>query len=333
MRPYYLMRVRSVSLLAATLLLLACSEKVEVGVPAATAQTPASGAAAGTGAGAPGTATPGAGGPGTAGSGASVQGATATPGGTPATPPANLPPVSITSVRAQQRDFPVVLRANGSVTPLSSVDVRAQMSSVITRVHIKEGQFVKRGELMFTLDARADEANVARAMAQLQRDQASLADAQRQLARSKQLLAQNFVSQGAVDTAQAQVDAQTAVVATDRAAIDAARVPLSYARIVAPSSGRVGAIVVYVGSAVVANQTSLVTITQLDPIAVSFNLPQRHLQKVLALQGKGGAQVLATLPDAGDRPVTFGALGSTEKVPMMELITPIARTSRGKTMK
>lgn len=212
-----------------------------------------------------------------------------------------MPPVTITTARALVRDFPVSLKANGTVTPLMSVDVRPQMSSVITKVHFKEGQFVKAGDLLFTLDARADEANVARAVAQLARDQASLADAQRQLARSKQLLAQNFISQGAVDTSQAQVDAQTALVATDRAAIAAARVPLSYAMVKAPNAGRAGAVVVYPGSAVIANQTTLVTITQLDPIAVSFNLPQRHLQDVLALQASGGAVLVANLPESNDK--------------------------------
>ena len=147
------------------------------------------------------------------------------------------------------------------------------MSSVIIKVHINEGQFVRKGDVLFTLDSRTDQANLAKANAQLAKDLAGLADAGRQLARSKQLVAQNFVSQGAVDTAQASVDSQTAAVAADRAAIDAARVPLSYARIVAPSSGRVGLIPVFAGSAIQANQTPLVTITQLDPIAVTFNLP------------------------------------------------------------
>ena len=221
-----------------------------------------------------------------------ASGATALP--TP--PPA--PPVSVTTARAQQKDLAIVLQTTGVVSPLSSIDIRSQVSSVITKVHISEGQFVRKGDVLFTLDSRADQANLAKANAQLSKDLASLADAGRQLARSKQLLAQNFVSQGAVDTAQASVDAQTAAVAADRAAIDAARVPLSYARIVAPSSGRVGLIPMFAGSAVQANQTPLVTITQLDPIAVTFNLPQRNLQDVLAILKKGDGKVRAVLPES-----------------------------------
>lgn len=212
---------------------------------------------------------------------------------------ASAPPVSVTLVRAQKRDMPVLLEATGAVAPLSSVELRPQMTSVVTQVHIREGQFVRAGELLFTLDSRADDANVAKVKAQMVRDEASLADARRQLARSRELLAQNFISQGAVDGSQAQVDAQTALVAADKAALDAARVSLSYARITAPSAGRVGSIPVFVGSAVQANQTTLVTITQLDPIAVSFSLPQRHLADVIAALKDGGSEVVATLPDKG----------------------------------
>jgi RND family efflux transporter MFP subunit len=225
--------------------------------------------------------------------------APAAPSSAPASAPVPAgPPVSVTTVKAKKRDLPILIKSTGTVTPLTSVDVRAQVSSVIAKVHIHEGQFVKAGELLFTLDARADEANVAKARAQLAKDKAALADAQRQFARAKQLLAQNFISQGALDTSQAAVDAQTATVAADQAAIDAARVPLSYARITAPNAGRAGAINVFPGSAVQANVTTLVTITQLNPIAVTFNLPQRNLPDALAALKEGGAPVTATLSDA-----------------------------------
>ncbi|MDB5999300.1 MAG: putative efflux rane fusion protein precursor, partial [Rhizobacter sp.] len=156
--------------------------------------------------------------------------------------------ISVTTVKAVKRDYPVVLEANGTVAALNMVDVRPQVATVVTQVHIKEGQFVKAGQLMFSLDNRADQVNVTKAQAQLAQNQASLADAQRNLTRSTELLQQNFISQSAVDTAKTQVDAQTALVASDRAAIEAARVGLGYTRISAPSSGRAGAINVYPGS-------------------------------------------------------------------------------------
>ncbi len=202
----------------------------------------------------------------------------------------------MTVVRAQQRDFEVQLDATGAVSALSSVELRPQVSSVIKKVLIREGDFVKAGQLLFTLDVRADEANVSKAKAQLERDQATLNDAQRQLARSRDLLAQKFVSQGAVDTSQALVDAQAAAVLADRAAISAAAVASGYGRIVAPSAGRAGAVNVFAGSSVQANTTPLVTITQLDPVAVSFNLPQRNVGDALAALKAGNVPVMVSLP-------------------------------------
>lgn len=210
-------------------------------------------------------------------------------------------PVTVSTVKAIKRDLPVLLKAAGSVTPLTSVDIRSQVSSSVSKVHIRDGQFVKAGDLLFTLDARTDEANVAKARAQLAKDNASLADAQRQWARAQQLLAQNFISQGALDTTRAQVDSQLAVVAADQAAVDATRVALSYARITAPNAGRAGSIGVSAGSAVQANVTPLVTITQLDPIAVAFSIPQRNLGDALAALKDGGAQVTAALADNAGR--------------------------------
>lgn len=218
---------------------------------------------------------------------------------TPSAPQAaaSAAPVSVSLVRAERRDMPVVLEATGTVSALTSVDVKPQMASVVTQVHVKEGQFVRRGDLLFTLDSRSDQANLGKAQAQLQKDLAALADAQRQFARSQELFAQNFISQGAVDTNRALVESQQAVVAADRAAIDAARVALSYARIAAPSGGRVGQIPVVAGSYVQPGGAALVTITQLDPISVAFSLPQRNLPDALAALRGSGAPVQAQLPD------------------------------------
>ncbi|HET7795126.1 MAG TPA: efflux RND transporter periplasmic adaptor subunit [Rhizobacter sp.] len=207
------------------------------------------------------------------------------------------PPVSVSLVRAVKRDVAVTLEATGTVSALNSVEVRPQVASTIAKVHIREGQFVKAGELLFTLDARADEVNVTKARAQLAKDQAALADAQRQLTRSRELLEQNFVSQGAVDTNLTLVESAQAVVAADRAAVDAALVALGYNRIVSPTAGRAGAINVFAGSYVQPAGTPLVTITQIDPIAVSFNLPQRNLDDARQALRGGGGRVTAVLPE------------------------------------
>ena len=219
-------------------------------------------------------------------------------GTAPAAAPAPAPVVSVVTVKVEKRDLPVVLKAVGSAISLASVDIRPQVTSAITQVHFKEGQFVNKGDLLFTLDSRTDEANLAKAKAQLAKDQAALADAKRQLNRSRELVAQNFVSGAAVDTAQTLVDSTDAVIASDLAAIQAAQVALSYGKIVSPHAGRAGVINTPAGSVVQANVTVLATVVKVNPIAVSFNLPQRDLADFLAaVSGQSNVKVTATLPE------------------------------------
>ncbi len=208
-------------------------------------------------------------------------------------------PVTVSTVKAEAKDLAVNLRANGTVFPLASVDIKSQINSVVTKMHINGGQFVRIGDPLFTLDARADEANLAKARAQYAKDQALLSDAQRQLKRAQELLAQNFVAKSAVDTAQAGVDSASATMLADQAAIDAAKVAVSYNHITSPLNGRAGALSVSNGTALVAGTSPIVTITQLDPIAVTFNLPQRNLADAIAALKDGGAKVTATLADGG----------------------------------
>ena len=214
--------------------------------------------------------------------------------------------VTVVAQAAQKRDFDVNLQSIGTVIPVATVDIKAQTTSIVMAVHVQEGQSVKKGSLLFTLDARPDEANVAKLRAQMAKDEAALADAQRQLARAKDLVAKGFVSQGSSDTNQAQVDGLVATVASDKAALDAAKLALSYTRVLAPASGRLGAISLAPGTAVQANVTTLVTLTQLDPINVAFSLPQRNLQGLLAGLKAGGAVVSAKLPE--DKGALLGKL-------------------------
>lgn len=212
---------------------------------------------------------------------------------------AALPPITVTTVKAQKQNVAVNLQGNGIVTAMTTVDLRSQVTSTVAKIHLADGQFVKAGQLLFTLDSRTDEANLAKARAQLVKDQATLDDAKRQFERAKQLFTQNFISQGAVDTAQSVMESAAASTVADQAAIDASRVSLSFDRIVAPISGRAGAVSVSVGSLVQANTTPLVTITQLDPIAIAFSIPQRNLPDALAALKGGGAPVVAKLADGG----------------------------------
>ncbi len=210
------------------------------------------------------------------------------------------PPVTVNVVQARRQDVPVQLQGNGSVTPLSSVDLHPQTTSTIAKVHIREGQFVKAGELLFTLDARSEQANTDKAQAQLARDQAASSDLERQYRRGMELLGRNFIAQGAVDTLKSQLESARALVTADLAAVRAAQVDAGYTSIRAPMAGRVGAIPVYPGT-LVQLATSLTTVTQLDPINVSFTLPESSLTALLAAQQAGAVAVTATVGEAGKR--------------------------------
>lgn len=207
-------------------------------------------------------------------------------------------PTVVNVVKPVRQDVAVVQQSNGTVTPVRSVDLRPQTTSTIRTVHIKEGQFVKAGQLMFSLDDRADRASVQRAEAQMARDRASLADLERQYKRSQELAAQNYISQSQVDTLRSQVEAARALVGAAAAEAQASRVAASYTTIRAPMSGRVGAITVYPGS-LVQPTVSLTTITQLDPIDVAFTLPESVLSDLLAAQRSGSVDVRAT-PEGGE---------------------------------
>jgi multidrug efflux system membrane fusion protein len=234
----------------------------------------------------------------------------------------NQPPTVVNVIKPQRQDVPVILQANGTVTPVSSVDLHPQTTSTIRTVHIKEGQFVKAGELMFSLDDRGDQANVDKAQAQLARDQAALADVERQYKRSQDLVAQKFLAQSAVDTLRSQLDSARALLSADQAALRSTRVSASYSAIRAPMPGRVGAINVYPGS-LVQLATSLTTITQLDPINVAFTLPEAALADLLAAQKRGAVPVEASADAAGK--AATGMLSFVDNT-----VDPVAGTIRVK---
>jgi RND family efflux transporter MFP subunit len=202
------------------------------------------------------------------------------------------PPTTVNVVIPQRQDVGVEVAANGTVTPQRTVDLRPQTTSTIREVHIKEGQFVKAGQLLFSLDDRSDRASVAQAEAEVARGRATLADLERQYKRSQELVAQKFLAQSAVDTLKSQVEGARAALAASSAAVRASQVNASYTTIRAPMAGRVGAINVYPGS-LVQPATSLTTVTQLDPIDVAFTLPESSLGSLLAAQKQGKVAVEA----------------------------------------
>ncbi|MEJ2794529.1 efflux RND transporter periplasmic adaptor subunit [Iodobacter sp. LRB] len=188
------------------------------------------------------------------------------------------PPQQVTATTTQTADIALNLSAQGHVSPLDQVEVRPQTSGLISKVHFKEGDQIHAGQLLFSLDARTEEANVRQAIAKLAQSQAQLAAAERDYTRSKELALQSFISKTALDNAQSKLETLQATLAAERAAVDAAKINLSYSQIKAPLSGRAGLVEVHTGSYVQPSiAIPLVTISKLDPITVAFSLPERDL--------------------------------------------------------
>jgi membrane fusion protein, multidrug efflux system len=219
-------------------------------------------------------------------------------------------PVSVATV--SRADLPVRLTALGSVVAFNTVTVRPRVDGQLMRVLFREGQFVERGELLAEIDPRPFQVQLEQAEGQLARDQAQLANARVDLGRYQTLLSEDSIASQNVDAQRSTVAQLEAALKVDDAAIDSARLNLTYSRITAPLSGRVGLRLVDAGNVVTASATAgLVVITQVDPIAVVFTLPEDALRTVLPRIRAG-----ARLPvDAFDRSgATRLAMGSVVTV-------------------
>ncbi|MGK0152319.1 efflux RND transporter periplasmic adaptor subunit [Pseudomonas putida] len=191
-------------------------------------------------------------------------------------------PVRVVSV--VQQDVPRYASAIGSVLSLHSVEVRPQVEGVLTQVLVKEGQWVKKGDLLATLDDRAIRASIDQARAELGQSQAQIQVADVDLQRYRLLSTDDGVSKQTLDQQQALVNRLQATVKGNRAAITNAEVQLSYTQIRSPVTGRVGIRNVDPGNLVRTSDTrSLFSVTQIDPIAVEFSLPQQMLPTLQSL--------------------------------------------------
>ena len=190
------------------------------------------------------------------------------------------------------QDVPVYLDGVGSVRALNTVTVRAQVDGKLISVNFVEGQDVKKGDVLAEIDPVIYQAQYDQAVAKKAQDEALLANQKLDLARYQQLAASNAGSKQQADTQRAVVAQQEALVKADQAAIDNAAATLGYTKIVAPMSGRAGLRQVDQGNIIRASDvTGLVIITQLQPIAVQFSLPQQQIVRVNAAAGKGALAV------------------------------------------
>ena len=237
----------------------------------------------------------------------------------------------VVTARVSQRDVPVELVAVGNVEAYSTISVKSQVTGELQRAYFREGDVVKKGDRLFTIDPRPLEASLKQAEATLARDEALLNQAEAQIARDRanaeyqqltadrqaKLAARGLISKDASEQSRAGADATLGTITADKAAyesaraqllmqqsvVDIAKVQLSYADIRAAINGRTGSNTVKPGNLVSANSTELVTITELQPVYVTFAVPAVHLATVKEHVGKDPLLVMAASPETGGQPI------------------------------
>jgi multidrug efflux system membrane fusion protein len=193
--------------------------------------------------------------------------------------------VPVITTPVERKPVPVTIPAVGTVEPVSTVQIRAEVAGQLTSIGFKEGDEVQKGQLLFTIDPRPFEAALAQAEAMLARDTATANNQQSQQARYQNLFDRGLIPRDQYETQVATAKSSQAVLAVDKAAVETARLNLQYARITAPISGRAGLLGVHVGDIVRANDTApMVVINQVAPIYVTFSVPGRYLADIRRYQ-------------------------------------------------
>lgn len=208
-------------------------------------------------------------------------------------PPRNVP-VAVATV--MQKDVPLQIRTIGNVETINAVSIKALVGGEIFGVYFKEGQGVRKGEILFKIDPRPYEAALKQAEANLARDEAQAKNAEEDAKRYAVLVQKDFVPKSQSDQFRANADALAALVIADKAQVANSRLQLEYCTIRSPIDGRVGSILVNVGNVVKANDITLATINQMVPIYVTFSVPEQNLAGIKKYMKTGRLKVKAVIP-------------------------------------
>ena len=222
-------------------------------------------------------------------------------------------PSTVGIATATRADLPVVLDALGTVTPSIAVTVRPQVSGVLTSITFTEGQMVKKGQLLATIDPRPFEVALQQAIGARMRDEAQLENGKVQLQRYQTLLGQDSIARQDVDTQAAAVKQLEGTIVMDRANENTARLNLGYTRIVAPVAGRVGLRPVDSGNYISAGDANgVAVITQLNPIDVEFSVPQDRVPEIQASVAKGLALAVTALDRTRTKKLDEGSFSTLD---------------------
>ncbi len=209
-------------------------------------------------------------------------------------------PVPVRAATVESRSVPLEIHAIGNVTASSTVDVNARVGGQLEEVHFTEGDRVTKGDPLFTIDQRPFKAAVRQAEARLAQDSAQLDKARADVRRYGELVKDDFVTKEQYDQAEASARALEAAVEGDRAALDEARLDLEYSTISAPITGRTGNLLVHAGNLVKANDKPLVTINRIQPVDVSFSVPERYLGRIRQRMAERGRLPVRAEPGQDD---------------------------------
>ncbi|MDD2500066.1 MAG: efflux RND transporter periplasmic adaptor subunit [Geobacter sp.] len=210
------------------------------------------------------------------------------------TKPKPLIPVMV--ARAVQKTVPVQIKGIGTIEAVSTVAVKAQVSGQISRIHLPEGSEVRQGDLLVSIDPEPFQVVLRQAEATLARSQAQARFAADQARRYEGLLKEGIVTHDQYDQLRANAESLSAAVAADRAAVANARIQLGYCSIRSPLTGRTGAVALHAGNLVKANDLTIMTVNQISPINVSFNLPEKRLAELKQAMAGGQLKVEALIP-------------------------------------
>jgi membrane fusion protein, multidrug efflux system len=205
------------------------------------------------------------------------------------------PLVPVMVGKVSQKTVPVEVRVIGNGEAYSTVQVKSQVDGQVERVYFQEGQDVKKGDLLFTIDRRPFEATLQQTQANVAKDAAQEKNAEAQAERNEQLFKEGIISKDQYDQFRTNADALKAAVRADQAAVENAKIQLGYCSVFSPIDGRTGTLMVHPGNVVKANDAALVVVNQISPLYVDFSAPEQYLAEIRRFMAAGRLKVQASV--------------------------------------